>query len=157
MAASFPPVRPSFWNCPGLGPYTAAAVAAIAFDQRANVVDGNVERVMARIFAIQEPLPQSKLALRAAAATLLPEARHGDYAQALMDLGATLCTPRNPKCDLCPWMRACRARKLGIQDELPRRIKAGVKPVRRAMAFMLFDGKSKILLRQRLPADCWAA
>ena len=145
----FPQTPEELQPLPGFGPYTAAAVAAIAFDRPANVVDGNVERVIARVFAVREPLPKAKAELRALAATLLPEGRHGDYAQALMDLGATLCTPRNPKCDLCPWSGACKAKALGIAEDLPRRNKPAVRPVRRALAFVLFNKKGKILLRRR--------
>ena len=134
---------------PGIGAYTAAAIAAIAFDRSANVVDGNVERVMARLFAVQTPLPEAKPALRDHAASLLPKARHGDYAQALMDLGATVCVPRNPKCPLCPWQKACRARALSIADELPRRVRVKTKPLRRAIAFFLTRKDGSILLRQR--------
>lgn len=134
---------------PGIGAYTAAAIAAIAFDHSANVVDGNVERVMARLFAVREALPEAKPTLRKLAASLLPKARHGDYAQALMDLGATVCAPRNPKCPLCPWQESCRARALGIADELPRRIRVRTKPLRRAVAFFLTRKDGSILLRQR--------
>ena len=145
----FPETEDELRALPGFGPYTAAAVAAIAFDKRANVVDGNVERVVARLFAIRTPLPQAKSRLREAAATLLPEARYGDYAQALMDLGATICTPRNPKCGLCPLNKSCRAHVLGIEDKLPRRVKTKTKPVRRAIAFFLVNKKGDVLLRQR--------
>lgn len=134
---------------PGIGAYTAAAITAIAFDRAANVVDGNVERVMARLFAVQTPLPEAKPVLRDHAASLLPKARHGDYAQALMDLGATVCAPRNPKCPLCPWRQSCRARALGIAGDLPRRLRAGTKPLRRAIAFFLTRKDGSILLRQR--------
>lgn len=146
---NFPRTEKELLALPGFGPYTAAAVAAIAFGERANVVDGNVERVMARIFAIRTPLPKGKAEIRAASATLLPAGRAGDYAQALMDLGATICVPRNPKCGLCPWSRACVARKLGIENELPARIAAGKKPVRRAVAFFATNKKGEILLRRR--------
>ncbi len=145
----FPVSEETLKMLPGFGAYTAAAVAAIAFGQRANVVDGNVERVMARFFAIEEPLPVAKPALRAAAAALLPSGRFGDYAQALMDLGATVCVPRNPACQECPWQMDCRARARGIAGELPRRKEAKAKPMRRAMAFVLRDGKGRVLLRQR--------
>ena len=136
-------------DLPGFGPYTAAAVAAIAFDRRANVVDGNVERVVARLFAIREAMPAAKTKIRKAAATLLPDSRYGDYAQALMDLGATICTPRNPKCDLCPWRGDCRAHALGIAETLPRRAKPVAKPVRRAIAFVLVNPQGDILFRRR--------
>ena len=134
---------------PGFGPYTAAAVASIAFGKRANVVDGNVERVIARLFAIRTPLPKAKAKIREAAAALLPSARHGDYAQALMDLGATICTPRNPKCGLCPWVKSCRAYGLRIAEKLPRRAPAKAKPVRRGVAFVLTDHEGKIFLQRR--------
>ncbi|MFY9287772.1 MAG: A/G-specific adenine glycosylase [Alphaproteobacteria bacterium] len=145
----FPETYESLLLLPGFGPYTAAAVGAIAFNQRTNVVDGNVERVMARIFAVRTPLPQAKLKLRDLAAGLLPKARYGDYAQALMDLGATICTPRNPKCDLCPWNKSCQARALGIQEKLPRREKAKARPIRQTLAFIVVNRKNEILLRQR--------
>lgn len=145
----FPISEKELLNLPGFGPYTAAAVAAIAFGQRASVVDGNVERVMARIFAIRTPMPKAKNKLRELAAGLLPDARYGDYAQALMDLGATICTPRNPKCDLCPWMQSCKAYTLGIQSQLPRRAKVKAKPIRYATAFVLFNKKGQIFIRKR--------
>src|SRR5205085_7039432 len=103
---------------PGIGDYTAAAIAAIAFDHRAAAVDGNVERVVSRMFAVRAPLPEAKPRLRALAASLLPEARAGDFAQALMDLGAVICTPRRPRCMLCPWGGACAAAALGIAESL---------------------------------------
>jgi len=145
----FPQSEAELKELPGFGPYTAAAVAAIAFDERASAVDGNVERVMARLFAIQMPLPKAKAELRAHAASLLPSARFGDYAQALMDLGATICTPRNPKCGLCPLAKSCRAHKLGIEEKLPRRLQTKAKPVRRAIAFFAVDGRGRVLLRKR--------
>jgi A/G-specific adenine glycosylase len=146
---TFPQTEQELHALPGFGVYTAAAVGAIAFDKRANVVDGNIERVIARLFAIRTPLPKAKTALRAAAEGLLPDVRYGDYAQALMDLGATICTPRKPKCDLCPWSKACRAHALGIEENLPRRVKAGAKPVRRAIAFFAVNEKGEVLVRRR--------
>ncbi len=145
----FPQTEAELKALPGFGPYTAAAVASIAFGGRANVVDGNVERVIARIHAVRTPLPQAKTELRALAETLLPDDRFGDYAQALMDLGATICTPRKPKCGLCPWNKSCRAHDLGIEESLPRRTKAKAKPVRRAIAFFAVNGKGEVLLRRR--------
>ncbi len=146
----FPRSETELLKLPGFGAYTAAAVAAIAFDQRANVVDGNVERVMVRVLAISTPLPKAKIEIRAAAETLLPKKRYGDYAQALMDLGATICTPRNPKCDVCPWKYVCLAKANGIAEKLPRRIKAIKKPLRHAIAFVLRNKKGEVLLRRRL-------
>jgi A/G-specific adenine glycosylase len=145
----FPRDEATLRALPGFGPYTAAAVAAIAFDRPANVVDGNVERVMARLFAITDEMPKAKPALRAAAATLVPAKRCGDYAQALMDLGATVCTPSSPKCGLCPWADVCSARAQGIAADLPRRAAKAERPQRRAIAFVLFDGKGHVWLRRR--------
>jgi len=146
---AFPQDEEALCDLPGFGPYTAAAVRAIAFDKPANVVDGNVERVIARIFALREPLPKAKTKVRALAAGLVPQKRAGDYAQALMDLGAMICTPRSPKCDLCPWQQNCQALRLGIQEELPHRVKAKTKPIKRALAFVLFNQKGEIFLRRR--------
>jgi A/G-specific adenine glycosylase len=134
---------------PGIGAYTAAAIAAIAFDRSTNVVDGNIERVMARLHAEETPLPQAKPVLKALAAQHVPQRRAGDYAQALMDLGAVICTPRKPKCVLCPLLPKCRARQLGIQDELPRRSAKAEKPTRYGMAFVLQRSDGAILLRRR--------
>ena len=117
----FPREEGELLRLPGIGPYTAAAIAAIAFDAVATVVDGNVERVTARLRAIETPLPNAKQALRDAARRLTPDRRSGDYAQAIMDLGATICTPRDPDCGACPWAAACVARRLGKQADLPRR------------------------------------
>ena len=103
----FPETREGLLTLPGIGPYTASAIAAIAFDQPATVVDGNVERVMARMFSVLTPLPAAKPELTALAESLTPQARPGDYAQAVMDLGATICTPRSPACGICPWVHSC--------------------------------------------------
>ncbi|OZA91588.1 MAG: A/G-specific adenine glycosylase, partial [Erythrobacter sp. 34-65-8] len=109
----FPDSEAALRALPGLGAYTAAAVAAIAFGQRAVVVDANVERVVARLFAIDEPLPGARRPIRAAADTITPAERAGDFAQAMMDLGATICTPRDPRCLLCPLAEPCAARASG--------------------------------------------
>jgi A/G-specific adenine glycosylase len=147
----FPDTEPALLTLPGIGPYTAAAIAAIAFDRRAVVVDGNVERVMARLHAVTELLPQAKAGLRSLAATLTPAARCGDYAQAAMDLGATICTPRSPACTLCPWMKACVARRAGIAESLPcKKAKAAV-PVRRGVAFWVIRRDGAVMLRRRPP------
>ena len=126
----FPVTEQELKALPGIGPYTAAAIAAIAFDAPAVVVDGNVERVMARIFAETTPLPKAKSLLKAHAATLTPETRPGDYAQAAMDLGATVCTPRRPACGICPWHEGCAGRALGIAETLPTKAPRRAKPVR---------------------------
>ena len=126
----FPDSREGLLTLPGIGPYTASAIAAIAFDEPATVVDGNVERVMARMFRVGTPLPAAKPELTALAASLTPQHRPGDYAQAVMDLGATLCTPRSPACGICPWVSACLARAGGVQADLPRKSPKPDKPVR---------------------------
>src|SRR5208282_5362799 len=119
---------------PGIGPYTAAAVAAIAFGEPVVPVDGNVERVAARVFAIAAPLPGARAVIASAAARLgqdaAARARPADFAQALFDLGATLCTPAGPACGLCPWMAGCAARRQGIAAELPRKVQKPVRPLR---------------------------
>lgn len=132
----FPDTAGGLMALPGIGPYTAAAIAAIAFDRPETVVDGNVERVMARLFAITEPMPGAKPALRAAAATLTPETRPGDYAQAVMDLGATICTPRSPACGICPWREGCVARDRGIAADLPARTPKKPKPTRHGIVYL---------------------
>ena len=134
---------------PGVGPYTAAAIAAIAFDRVAVVVDGNVERVMARMFAVEAPLPGAKVALVAAAASLTPKVRPGDYAQAVMDLGATVCTPRNPACGICPWMDLCQGRARRIAGELPRRVAKVAKPTRQGVVWVGLRADGAVLVERR--------
>lgn len=132
----FPDTLDGLRALPGVGPYTAAAIAAIAFDRCETVVDGNVERVMARLFAITDPMPGSKPALRAVAEQLTPDRRPGDYAQAVMDLGATICTPKSPACGICPWREDCGARAAGIAATLPARTPKTPKPVRHGIAYV---------------------
>lgn len=136
---------------PGIGDYTANAMAAIAFDRPSVVVDGNIERVMARVFAIQTPLPTAKKDIKQAAAFMAQgrEDRPGDYAQALMDLGATLCTPTKPACGLCPVSRYCAARPLGLAEELPRRAPKKQKPVRYGHLYWIEDANGRVLLERR--------
>jgi A/G-specific adenine glycosylase len=134
---------------PGIGEYTAAAIAAIAFDHRSAAVDGNVERVVARLFAVDQPLPQAKPRLRSLATELVPERRAGDFAQALMDLGATLCTPRRPRCVLCPWRADCAAAAAGIADDLPVRLAKPERPLRYGIVFWLSRDDGAVLLRRR--------
>ena len=134
---------------PGIGDYTAAAIAAIAFDQPSAAVDGNVERVVARLFAVGEPLPQAKPSLRALATALVPQQRVGDFAQAMMDLGAVLCTPRRPRCVLCPWRGDCAAAAAGIQESLPARAEKPERPVRYGVVFWLEREDGAVMLRRR--------
>ena len=147
----FPDTEQALRALPGIGPYTAAAIAAIAFDRKAVVVDGNVERVMARVFGVIEPPPKSKPRLVELAARLTPARRPGDYAQAVMDLGATICTPRSPACSLCPWMAPCVARAKGIAETLPRKIAKAPTPTRHGVAFWMVRGDGAVLLRRRPP------
>ena len=145
----FPEQEAELLTLPGIGPYTAAAIAAIAFGARATPVDGNIERVVARLFAVAEPLPDAKPHLRSLAATLTPRQRTGDFAQAMMDLGATVCTPKRPSCLVCPLQEACQAHSDGIAAELPRRTVKAAKPVRRGIAFVAVSEDGKVLLRRR--------
>src|SRR6266436_2508895 len=134
---------------PGIGDYTAAALAAIAFGRREAAIDGNVERVIARLFAVRDPLPVAKPRLAALAAALVPEQRTGDFAQALMDLGATICTPRRPRCVLCPWRACCAAAASGMAEVLPARADKPNRPSRYGVAFWLTRPDGTVLLRRR--------
>ena len=145
----FPTEENALRALPGIGRYTAAAIAAIAHDRPATVVDGNVERVIARLRAVEIPLPAAKPTLYVLAAELSPHARPGDYAQALMDLGATVCTPRNPGCLGCPWRGACESHALGIAESLPRRAPKRPRPLRHGVSFWLMRGDGAVLLRRR--------
>ncbi len=151
---------------PGFGAYTAAAVAAIAFGQRAVVVDGNVERVVTRLFAVADPLPGAKPRIRELTDSITPDARAGDFAQAMMDLGATTCTPRSPKCLLCPLAEPCAARREGMLEAFPVKAKKRARPVRYATFFWLESDDAVLLVRRpakgllggmrALPTGPWA-
>lgn len=132
----FPENHAELLKLPGIGPYTAAAVASIAFDLPHAVLDGNVERVMARLHDIHVPLPAAKSCLMIEAEALTPRHRPGDYAQAVMDLGATICTPKSPACGICPWREPCRARVRGTAADLPRKTQKKAKPVRHGTVFL---------------------
>jgi A/G-specific adenine glycosylase len=134
---------------PGIGDYTAAAVAAIAFDRPAVPVDGNVERVVARLFAIEEELPAAKPEIKRLAASMLSQRRAGDFAQAMMDLGATICSPKRPACALCPWNGGCRANARGDQETFPRKAPKREGKLRRGAAFVALRGDATVLLRKR--------
>lgn len=138
---------------PGIGAYTAAAIASIAFDVPVVPIDGNVERVAARVFAIDAPLPSAKLAIAAAAAALGSDpaaaARPADFTQALFDLGATICTPRSPLCTICPWMQPCRGRAAGAPERLPVKSPKRPRPLRHGAHFWLEDNGGQVLLRRR--------
>lgn len=164
---SFPTSEEELRKLPGLGDYTAAAVAAIAFGERAVVVDANVERVVARLCAITDPLPAAKKAIKAKADEITPEGRAGDFAQAMMDLGATICTARNPKCLLCPLVDDCAGRLQGIAAELPKKAPKKPKPERAGNAYWIErEGAVWLVTRpgegmlggmRALPDDGWTA
>jgi len=163
----FPDSEAALRELPGIGAYTAGAIAAIAFNRRAAAVDGNVERVIARLYAIEAPLPEAKPVIRDHALRLVPDARPGDFAQAMMDLGATICTPRAANCLICPWSEPCLARRHGLAEALPRKGMKTPKPLRRGIAFWVeYDGA--LLLRRRaekgllggmmeIPSTAWAS
>ncbi|MCH7628562.1 MAG: A/G-specific adenine glycosylase [Proteobacteria bacterium] len=164
---AFPDTEAGLRALPGLGDYTAAAVAAIAFDQRAVVVDANVERVVARLFAIHDPLPGARPAIRVATDRITPDARAGDFAQGMMDLGATVCTVKAPRCLLCPLRPHCAAFAQGAPERLPVKAAKKAKPVRKGRAFWI-ERDGAVLLVQRegrgmlggmraLPDDGWSA
>ncbi len=134
---------------PGVGDYTAAAVAAIAFDAPSVPVDGNVERVVTRLFAVEEQLPAAKPRIKELALSLLPPRRSGDFAQALMDLGATICSPKRPACALCPWNDVCVANARGDQETFPRKAPKREGQLRRGAAFVALRADGRVLLRQR--------
>ncbi len=147
----FPDTEDGLRALPGIGAYTAAAIAAIAFGRPAAAVDGNVERVLTRLRAIADPLPGAKPRIRAETLALVPPDRPGDFAQALMDLGATICTPRRPACALCPWRDPCAARAAGMQESYPVKTRKRENPVRRGAAFVALRRDGAILLRTRPP------
>ncbi len=145
----FPDQLDGLMKLPGIGPYTASAIAAIAFDRAETVVDGNVERVMARLFAVKTPLPTAKPELVALATRLTPARRAGDHAQAVMDLGATLCAPRSPQCPICPLSEPCLAHAAGLQSDLPRKMPKPPKPVRHGIAYLARRRDGAWLLERR--------
>ncbi|WP_298352431.1 A/G-specific adenine glycosylase [Rhodoblastus sp.] len=147
----FPSDEAGLRRLPGVGPYTAAAIAAIAFDRPAIVVDGNVERVMARLRALETPFPEAKKAIPGLVAEIAPRKRPGDFAQAMMDLGATVCTPRRPACVLCPLSGDCAARKRDAAENFPRRAARKPRPLRRGAVFYLRRADGAVLTRTRPP------
>jgi A/G-specific adenine glycosylase len=145
----FPVSEAELRDLPGIGDYTAAAIAAIAFDASASPVDGNIERVIARLYAVDAPLPAAKPELRRLARTLTPPTRAGDFAQAMMDLGATICTPKNPACAFCPWSECCTARVRGDAETFPRRTAKREGDLRRGAAFVARRADDHVLVRSR--------
>jgi A/G-specific adenine glycosylase len=164
----FPSDEAGLLELPGIGAYTAAAIAAIAFDKRAAVMDGNVERVVARLYRMQNALPAAKPELRALTDALTPDERPGDYAQAVMDLGATICTPRKPRCVLCPWREDCAAFKHGDAEDYPRKTAKAARPILHAVAYWMTLSDGSVVLRRRpeegllggmmeIPTNTWRA
>ena len=164
---TFPPSLEALRALPGIGDYTAAAVAAIAFDAPAVPVDGNVERVVARLFAVEEKLPAAKATVKRLAASLLPARRAGDFAQSLMDLGATICSPKRPSCALCPWNESCVAFERGDQETFPRKARKREGKLRHGAAYVALRADGRVLLRTRpssgllgamaeVPGSAWA-
>jgi len=164
----FPDTEDGLKALPGVGDYTAAAVAAIAFNRQAAVMDGNVERVISRLYAIATPLPAAKPLMRQKVALLTPADRPGDFAQAMMDLGATICTPKRPACSLCPFNGSCEALRMHDPEQFPVKAAKKEKPIRRGAAFVAVTSEGEILLRRRvesgllggmteIPTTAWTA
>lgn len=149
LDGAFPKTAAELQKLPGIGPYTAAAIAAIAYDEPVAVVDGNVERVVSRLFSVETPLPAAKPELTALTAEITPRSRPGDFAQAMMDLGAKICTPRNPTCGICPLVGECDARSRGIAETLPRKAPKKEKPTRRGFAYVVMNAAGDVLLERR--------
>ncbi len=147
---AFPTTEAELRRLPGIGDYTAAAVAAIAFGQRAVVIDANVERVVARLFAVDTPLPAARPAIRVHAERIVPDARAGDFAQGLMDLGSTICTPRKPRCLLCPLRQDCAGFATGAPERFPFKLPKAERPTRRGTMFWL-ERDGQVLLVRRVP------
>jgi A/G-specific adenine glycosylase len=144
----FPDTEAALLKLPGIGPYTAAAIAAIAFGRRAVVVDGNVERVIARLHALEEPLPRARPRIRALVAAMTPDEEAGDFAQAMMDLGATICTPRGPACGRCPLQSCCAAFREGAPELYPVKPPKAARPRREGAAYWLEHGGEVLLVRR---------
>ncbi len=151
-AGQFPAAEAELLKLPGIGPYTAAAIAAIAFGLKATPVDGNIERVVARLFAVRTPLPLAKPEIKHLASTLTPPRRAGDYAQAMMDLGSQICTPKRPSCLMCPLQQDCAANARGDAETLPIKLPKAERPVRKGIAFLVLREDGCVLLRQRAEA-----
>jgi A/G-specific adenine glycosylase len=148
-AGRFPDHEDGLRALPGVGAYTAAAIAAIAFERRAIAIDGNIERVIARLFAIETELPQAKAEIRRHAEALMPQQRFGDFTQAMMDLGATICTPKKPACTICPWVDACAARARGDAETFPRKAPKVEGKMRYGASFVVTRADGYVLVRSR--------
>lgn len=165
-SGEFPKTEQELLKLPGIGPYTAAAINAIAFNNPSTVVDGNVERIISRIHEVQTPLPEAKKEIKHLAEQLTPQKRCRDYASAIMDLGATICTPKNPKCEICPIQKLCSAYKNRLTEKYPLKSPKKKKRVEEGNVYLIVDREVKIFLRKReapgllhglweLPTDGW--
>ena len=148
MAGKFPTTAEGLRVLPGVGGYTSGAIAAIAYDEKQAAMDANAERVIARLYAVETPMPKAKAELHALCSKLVP-GRAGDFVQALMDLGSAICTPKRPACQNCPWEGACKARSRGIQEQLPVKAPKIARPLKRGAAFVVRDGTGAVLLVKR--------
>jgi A/G-specific adenine glycosylase len=148
MGGKFPKTAEALRALPGVGGYTSAAIAAIAYDEQQAAMDANAERVIARFYAVETPMPKAKTELHALCSALVPQ-RAGDFAQALMDLGSAICTPKRPACGNCPWADDCQARKRGIQESLPVKAPKIARPLKRGAAFVVRDKSGAVLLVKR--------
>jgi A/G-specific adenine glycosylase len=166
LNGKFPDTEAGLQDLPGIGPYTAAAVAAIAFGRPAAAIDGNAERVLARLYSIATPLPAAKSEIMAKAAAMVPVERPGDFAQAMMDLGALICSPKHPSCDICPLLKFCRGNASGCPECLPRKAPRRERPLRQGAAFFVRRRDGAVLVRTRppkgllggmteIPGTCW--
>ena len=155
LLGDFPNCIEGLRSLPGIGPYTANAIGAIAFNLPVLPVDGNIERVTARIFAISDPLPAAKKRLATEAETFMQDkaaqVAPGDFAQALFDLGASICTPKSPNCLICPWSQHCAAQAQGLAETLPVKSKKAERPHRQGAAYVLLDPANNVLLLRRPP------
>ncbi len=149
LGGKFPDTAEELRKLPGVGTYTSSAIAAIAFDRQEAAMDANAERVVARLFAITEPLAKAKPKLLDLGKSLVPEKRAGDFAQALMDLGSAICTPKRPACMSCPLLDDCQGRKEGIQESLPVKGEKAPRPLKRGAAFVVRDRRGAVLLQKR--------
>lgn len=148
MGGTFPATAAELRTLPGVGIYTSGAIAAIAYNEKQAAMDANAERVIARLYAVQKPIPKAKADLHARCLVLVPE-RAGDFVQALMDLGSAICSPKRPHCQDCPWRGACKARALGIAEQLPVKAPKVARPLKRGAAFVVCDKADAILLVKR--------
>ena len=154
---AFPDEEEALLSLPGIGSYTAAAIAAIAFNREAAPVDGNIERVLARLYGLETPLPALKPLIKEKNQSLVPANRPGDFAQAMMDLGATLCTPKRPNCLICPWHKPCQARDSGMAESLPKKPRKNRSPSAAARFIGWKTPRAKCCCTVAPIRACWAA